>query len=255
MIGLRLHLFEFNDQPWVPRILREAETAYLLAAYRMARLAPGWAGKIHAALKPGSELDILDLCSGAGGAIPAIIDELEKRGCKASVTLSDLYPHSHSATHSRMSWHTSPVDATRVPPELAGVRSVFSAFHHFRPDAARAILEDAFRRRRDICIFESGSGNAMGIISMLAVPLVTLAIMPFARPFRWAYLFVTYLPPILPLILLWDGIVSMLRIYSPAQMASLTKDLQSPDYVWEIGRLHVPGNLSAPYLIGRTVNR
>jgi len=74
---------------------------------------------------------------------------------------------------------------------------------------------------------------------MLLVPLNVLAMMPFARPFRWPYLVFTYLIPLLPLIVFWDGIVSMLRIYSPEQMRGLTESLQAADYVWETGRMRV----------------
>src|ERR1700741_933333 len=35
----------------------------------------------------------------------------------------------------------------------------------------------------------------------------------------------------------WDGMVSMLRIYSPDQMRQLTADLQAPDYPWELGHI------------------
>src|ERR1043166_6155981 len=58
----------------------------------------------------------------------------------------------------------------------------------------------------------------------------------------------------MPLIVCWDGIVSMLRIYSPEQMKELREDLQAPDYSWEIGRIRargIPGGL--PYLIGRPI--
>lgn len=137
---------------------------------------------------------------------------------------SDLYPNPKSGSGPRIEWLLEPVDATQVPPKLAGVRTMFSAFHHFRPDAARAILTDAFERRRPICIFESGSGTLLGLAAMLGVPLAVLALMPLARPFRWAHLLFTYLVPLTPLIVLWDGIVSMLRIYSPEQMQKLTED-------------------------------
>ena len=88
---------------------------------------------------------------------------------------------------------------------------MFFSFHHFRPDAAKTILKDAFDRRRAICIFESGSGTLLGLISMIGVPVAVLALMPFARPFRWAYLLFTYLIPVMPLVVFWDGSVSMLR--------------------------------------------
>jgi hypothetical protein len=89
---------------------------------------------------------------------------------------------------------------------------------------------------------------------MLGVPLAVLLMMPFARPFHWGYAVFTYLIPVMPLIVLWDGMVSMLRIYSPEQMKELTTGLRAPDYAWEIGRIRVrriPGGL--PYLVGRPV--
>jgi hypothetical protein len=89
---------------------------------------------------------------------------------------------------------------------------------------------------------------------MLLVPFNVLAMMPLARPFRWAWLVFTYLIPLLPLIVFWDGVVSMLRIYSPEQMKALTAEFQAPNYLWEVGRLHVPGIPGGlPYLVGRTV--
>jgi hypothetical protein len=248
----RLHLFEFGDQPWFPQLLRDAETAYLAAAYRWLPLPRRWAERISTVLHPGEPALILDLCSGSGGAMPLIIEELEKLGYSARATLTDLYPNPKSAFHPQIAWLAESVDATQVSSKLAGVRTMFSAFHHFRPDAAKAILKDAFDRRRAICIFESGSGTPLGVATMALVPANVLVLMPFARPFRWAWLVFTYLIPLIPLIMFWDGIVSMLRIYSPEQMEKMTEDLQVPGYAWENGRIMVrgiPGGL--PYLIGR----
>ena len=88
---------------------------------------------------------------------------------------------------------------------------------------------------------------------MLLVPLNVLAVMAFARPFRWGNVVFTYLIPLMPLIVFWDGIVSMLRIYSPEEMRILTADLHAPDYVWEAGRIRVRGVPDGlPYLIGRS---
>jgi len=58
----------------------------------------------------------------------------------------------------------------------------------------------------------------------------------------------------MPLIIFWDGFVSMLRIYSPEQMTELTGGMVATDYGWEIGRIAVsliPGGL--PYLIGKPI--
>src|SRR5260370_8907898 len=124
-----------------------------------------------------------------------IIEEDEKRGYQAWVRLTQLQPNPKITSHPRVVWLAEPVDATRVSPELEGVRTMFSAFHHFRPDAAKAILKDAFDRRRAICIFESGPGTLLGLLSMVGVPVPGLPLMPRARPFRWPYLVVTLLIP------------------------------------------------------------
>jgi hypothetical protein len=248
-----MRLFEFGDQPWLPKLLREGEVAYLAACYRVLPLARAWVDRMVGALRPTGRIHILDLCSGAGGPIEQIVDEFCARGQDASATLTDLYPSASSIRHRSITWYPNPVDARCLPAELAGVRTMFSAFHHFDPDAGRCILEDAFRRRLTICIFEGGSGTFSGFASMCLVPLSVLATMPFVRPFRWGYLVFTYLIPLLPLIVLWDGMVSVLRIYSPKQMEELVHGLEAPDYIWEIGRLSVPripGEL--PYLIGRS---
>ena len=47
------------------------------------------------------------------------------------------------------------MDATHVPRELAGLRTLFNGFHHFRPLDATAILADAVRARQPIAIFEA----------------------------------------------------------------------------------------------------
>ena len=251
----RLHLFEFGDQQWFPRILRDAETAYLTAAYRVwPALVRQWAEKISTVLHPHKPSEIVDLCAGSGGAMPQIVEDLRQRNYDVRVFLTDLYPNPSSALDSRITWLPNPVDATHIPPELKGVRTMFSAFHHFRPDAARAILKDAFEHRRTICVFESGSGTALGMAAMLGVPLAVLALMPLARPLRWTHLLFTYLVPLLPFLVLWDGMVSMLRIYSLGQMRQLTADLQAPDYHWELGHIKVRGIPDRlPYLIGRPI--
>jgi hypothetical protein len=253
----RLHLFEFGDEKWFPQLLRDAETAYIATVYRILPTLPRrWAEKISTVLQPGEPAEIVDLCSGAGGPMPQILEELEKRGYDARAKLTDLYPNPKSTSDPRIVWLEEPVDATRVSAKLGGVRTMFSAFHHFRPEAAKAILKDAFDHRRAICIFESGSRTLRTAGMLIGTPVTVLALMPFARPFRWAYLVYTYLIPLMPMVLLWDVMVSILRVYSPEQMQVLTQDLKASDYEWEIGSIpvgRIPAGMHAQYLIGRPI--
>ena len=85
----------------------------------------------------------------------------------------------------------------------------------------------------------------LALLGMLFVPLGTLLIVPFLRPFRWSWIPLTYLVPVIPFFIFWDGSVSCLRCYSQSELRSMTGDLSSADYEWEIGALDLPGALRA----------
>lgn len=246
----RRHWFEFGDLPWLPKPFREAETGFLAVAYRLMPVLPAWADKIASALRPGERARIVDLCSGSGGAMPLIVNELARRGYDVRAQLTDLYPASGTISHPRIEPIVQPVNATRVPPQFTGIRTLFSAFHHFRPPEAQLILKNAFEQRCPICVFESGPGGVAGVLATILVPANVLMLMPFVRPFRWQYALFTYLIPILPVIITWDSIASNLRCYGEGEMRELTAGLQAPDYEWEIGRIPFLG-IGLPYLVGR----
>jgi hypothetical protein len=105
-----------------------------------------------------------------------------------------------------------------VPRGLDGFRTLFNAFHHFRPELARRILADAVAARRPIAVFEVVSRRLLPLVGLLLSPLNVLVLMPFVRPRRWSWLFFTYVVPVIPLFVLWDGVVSWLRIYSEPEL-------------------------------------
>jgi hypothetical protein len=49
-----------------------------------------WAEKISITLVHGGPEEIPELCSGSGGAMPLIVEELEKRGYEVRAMLIDL---------------------------------------------------------------------------------------------------------------------------------------------------------------------
>ncbi|MDW3196440.1 MAG: hypothetical protein R8G66_28960 [Cytophagales bacterium] len=52
---------------------------------------------------------------------------------------------------------------------------------------------------------------------------------PFIRPFKFGRILFTYLIPIVPLFVLWDGVVSSLRTYSIKEMNELVADLKGTE--------------------------
>ena len=75
---------------------------------------------------------------------------------------------------------------------------------------------------------------------------------PYAiRPFRWSRLFYTYVLPIIPLVLLFDGLVSCLRTYQPRELRELIEGVAAPEYRWETGEQSGTfAGLPITYLVG-----
>lgn len=253
----RLHLFEFEDQAWFPDLIRDAGSSYLVLAARIARHPQALAPILARALDRSGEQRVIDLCSGGSGPLPAIVEVFEANGRPPPlVQLTDLYPNRRAleAVDAQSDYIVSrldPVDATRVPSDLAGLRTLFSGFHHFRPPAAKRILEATVRDRASIAIFEVVARHPAAIASMFLVPFMTLLMLPFLRPFRWGWLVWTYVVPVIPLFIFWDGIVSCLRCYSHEELRALADEVEAPDYEWEIGAVELPGApFDGAYLIG-----
>jgi hypothetical protein len=199
---------------------------------------------------------ILDLCSGGGGPWLTLQPALARSG-PARVTLSDLYPNAdalralHSRSQGQIDSYPFPVDATNVPAAFEGVRTMFSAFHHFAPDRARAILADAVAKRRAIAIFEATNTRAMALLAMpLQLPAMLL-LTPFVQPFRWSRLALTYVCPLIPAIVLFDGVVSFLRLYLEDELRELVVTVPGQaDYDWAIGTTALFGRLGLTHLVG-----
>jgi hypothetical protein len=239
----RLQLFEVHDQPWCPRSLRDALTDFLQFTINLGGSYDAAAPLLRDGIARAGATRIVDLCSGAGGPWRALRHEIP-----VPVTLTDKYPN-RDARREGLPFDPGPVDATAVPADLRGFRTMFTAFHHFRPAEARAILADAVQQRQGIGVFEISRRAPLEIAVIALTWLAVLVFVPFIRPLRWSRLVWTYLPPVLPIVGLFDGIVSCLRTYSPAELRELSRGLDS--YEWEIGEKRNGWSpLVVTYLVG-----
>jgi hypothetical protein len=167
-------------------------------------------------------------------------------GWDVTVTLTDRYPNRAAfvqaqASHTtRLDYCLEPVDARQIPARLDGMRILFNGFHHFRPADAQALLEATVERGAAIGIFEIAERTPRTLVSILfGVPLLVFALTPCIRPLTWSRLFWTYVVPLAPLCIVWDGLVSMLRTYSQAELLAMAA-VASSDYDWECGRIPRP---------------
>jgi len=239
----RIQLAEIIDQKWCPASIRDGITDYL-----------GWFEyfwHMYRPIVPGLKMvlnklrtdRIIDLCSGSGGPWIHLCKELaDLKEHAPTVYLTDLYPNnsafesSNDLSSGRILFCREPVSATNVPAHLTGFRTMFSAFHHFPPQMAKSILLDAVRNKQGIAIFEISQRHPLVIFSMFFSPILVILSMPLVKPFRWQRLFWTYVIPVIPLVFMFDTIVSCLRTYSPEELQELIKEIASGDtYCWDVG--------------------
>jgi hypothetical protein len=245
----RLHLFEFEDLYWFPAVIRRGMTDYLrfvmetLGAYKPA------VPVLLEALEASPVRKITDLCSGAGGGMLGIAEAL-----KVPVILTDKYPNlpafrDLSSKNPCIGYRMEPVDALDLPGDVSGVLTVFTAFHHFKPEQADRLLKSAVRQKMPVCIFEGAGRSLAGALSMIIViPILALAAGPFIRPVSVSRLIFTYFIPLIPLCTLWDGFASFLKLYKPEELLRMT--VSYPGYRWRAGTLKHRLGFRLVYLSG-----
>jgi hypothetical protein len=281
----RLQFIELHEQPWFPSSLRDDVTDAMQFGFNLlnayAPIAPllqsvidssgngANAGQSSTGSSPTGQ-SIVDMCSGGGGPWLDLCRQLRCRdaGCQddagnsvgLQVWLTDKYPNleafqnvSASSDH-HITFYPEPVDAMKVPGALKGLRTMFTSFHHFPPEDARAILQNAVDAGESVGIFEATKRAPSTIGLIFAGILLMFVHTPRIRPFRWSRLLWTYLIPVIPLVLLFDGVVSCLRTYRPQELREIVATLTSCQYQWEIGEL-ATGKMPITYLIGYPKSR
>ncbi len=254
----RIHLFEFADVKGFPQWIRVCMTRLIVVMHKLLKSADDLTPIIKRALKYTNNNTIVDLCSGSGGPMIEVFNNLEKAGVNnIKLMLTDLYPdfnkvsEINNSTMQNISYLKSSVNASSVNPELKGVRTMVGSFHHMRPDTAQEILEDAVENKSPICIYEISDNAYPTALFWTTIPVVfimTLVITPFVKPLTWQQIIFTYIIPIIPLFFAWDGAVSNARTYTLEDLDILLQELESEDYKWEKGK--ISNRVNKLYLLG-----
>ncbi len=259
----RLHLFEWEDQPWLPRVFRDYITDHLRFALQSDAVVEAHrviAIQLKKAMEHLETREIVDLCSGGGGGLLAVQRLLAaKMAFPVYVTLTDLYPNVsafrriEAESGGRVRCRYDSISVLDVPPDLRGIRTLFTALHHFRPPDARRILEDAVAKGVGVAVFEPLERTSRVVFLVgLASVIQSLVLTPKIGNVSLARFLLTYVFPLCPMIAAWDSVVSALRTYSIEELRNLTKGLDR-GFSWEIQRIEVPtrfGPMPLTYLIG-----
>jgi hypothetical protein len=253
----RIQLIELHDEPWFPSSLRNNVTDALRFGLSLLKAYAPVAPLLLSALESTRSQSIVDVCSGSGGPWLDLSRKLQSETHVFHILLTDRYPNLRalqnvrSVSENDVAFYPDSVDAMKVPRELQGFRTMFTSFQHFAPGDARAILQNAVDARQSIGIFEITKRSALSIVLMFPWALTLFLFTPFIRPFRWSRLLCTYMLPIIPVVLLFDGVVSCLRTYRTEELREMIETLAGIEYQWEVDELSRGfGVPPVTYLIG-----
>lgn len=248
----RVNCSEIHEQPWFPQSLRDEVTETLQFIFDTARFYGPITTTFAAALRAAGTQTVVDLCSGAGGPWIWLQKTIAEQGTTPiKVVLTDRYPNlaagcrAQKISDGAIEYRAESVDAQRIPVSLGGFRTIFSSLHHFSPDEIVAMLHDAIEHEQGIGFFEVAKRRPRTIFHACFMPVAALCLVPFMRPLRFARLVWTYLLPVIPFVLLFDGVLSCLRAYLPGELRQMASRIGANKYNWEVGE-------SGPitYLIG-----
>jgi hypothetical protein len=202
--------------------------------------------------------EILDLCAGAGGPARILSREMKRSGvAPPTILMTDLFPRvsmweKAKREHHGIDFIGEPVDATRISPALSRgrARTIVNAFHHFPPEMARSILQDAVAHRAPIFIAEAFERDPLGALPLIPVGIPALLASPVLSPGdRLAKAAWAWMTPVGMMMGAWDAIVSTLRVYSEQELRDLVTPFGS-GYEWIYGTYDYPFGGRGCYFYG-----
>jgi hypothetical protein len=256
----RRQLVECGDQAWLSGTLRKVYTDVLAAVLRQGEYYTKayvhfsiWAKKCEAQ-------EVLEIASGSGGPAGELIAGASKRSEKLpKIVLSDLFPLVETYQElqqrlgsERLGYLEQPLDSR----DLAKLSSrddvlprdclLCSAFHHFPPEDASRLIQGVLSRGGGLFILEPLSRSYFDLLTtfLFAIPAAMFASLSSdVRSFK-SFLF-CWVIPIVPCMLWFDGLVSVLRAYRPEEIRAMIPENTLVDFV--SGKVDPRSRTSASY--------
>ncbi|RXR29429.1 hypothetical protein EQG68_13160 [Flavobacterium piscinae] len=133
-----------------------------------------------------------------------------------------------------------------------GVYLFVNSFHQLNASEAKKILQNIEESGNPVVVVEGNNDSLWQIVGMTVfVPLTVLLTAFFVKPFRISRIIFTYLIPILPIVIVIDGCIALLKLYNPTDLLALTSSLENNNYEWKAGKNDNGRGGKIMYLTGR----
>jgi len=225
----RFQLFEFGDQAWLSGWMREGYLDCLSFIHRFYQPYYGLLPTIRQWAEHEKASAILDIGSGSAEHIAVLLEAYKKsRLTPPHFILSDLYPDIHTYEKLEKKYGKEVITYIEHPLSALNIQgtdvrhwSIFTTFHHFSPTDAHQLLQQLSLKGDGLCILELTQRSVFQAFLMLSGLPVHLLVPFFSRTFGMKKMLFTTIIPIIPLMVAFDGVVSVLRSYTQDEIYNL----------------------------------
>ena len=211
-------MFEWEDQPWFPHLLRQMQTELIGWLVEVMHVYQALGAHLYTELNFSGNIILLDLCSGNGGPVKDLIAGIRKKHARLinaepiqiQAILTDKFPPLNFSNQDSMRYMDSSSDALEIPEQLIGIRTMFNAFHHFTEEQKRNLI--CRHAKQGFLVAEILTPDVLSFVKILFTTSIgQILLAPFVKPFSWKRIVFTYLLPVNLFTVTWDGLVSVLK--------------------------------------------
>ena len=232
---MRLQLFEFGDLENIPRVYHDFLREFMGFLYRNLHIHKLWLQEINLFIEQNNKIH--DPCAGSGDVnyyIEKEIDENIDFQFILSDIMTDRVPRFAKTINSlkrrRLTYLEYSLDLLKASDSVYP-KIFINAFHHFTPEQVKVILNQQAKKKQDMLILEYCQKTLMSYFSMIMGPFMSMILFPFIikKKDLISGFILTYIIPIIPFMLLWDGFISCFRTYSENDLMQVLNELEIKD--------------------------
>jgi hypothetical protein len=260
----RIEVPEFGDRPWLRGWLQEAYRDGLNLALKLGGQYQQMYAPFARWAADGKQSEVLELAAGGAGPTDTLLTSASRaEAVMPRIILSDLRPSVDDYDHlvarhgsRRLGYLAEPVSCLRAPVSAPRFRAIFSAFHHFSAKEARAMVADALEQDGGLFIMEPFHRDLRHLLMMLLSGPFVYMPAPFitARKCTLRKVLVSVLLPVIPLMLMIDGCLSILRVHTAEEISAMVPEEKRSHVVIESGQFRYMGLFRSFYVAIRSEN-
>lgn len=237
-----MNLFEFNDLPRIPQAFRQTLLEVMELCNRGFRSFNQWAARDALDYARRNQCDtIVELGAGSGPITKVLAETPEARGLR--LVPCDLFPEvdGYRALEQQ---HPDAVKPIYTPVDFSEphdfgpstVAVLVGTFHHVPSEIRGKTLRSLTKSVKHVMVFEPIRNTPLSIFLAFTaiVPVLLLPLCCLGSPGTWRRILWCWLLPVVPLMFLWDAVVSCLREWSPRRWRRELSEVVGPGRPVEI---------------------